>query len=291
MAASDRRPLLALVLAAFSLPAAAGESIAGPDPRAILEEMGRAVRDVRDYTMVLDRQERIGERLLPQETMRVKWARPQSMYVYYLEPHRSREAIYVEGANKNRIKAHKGSFPDLTVNISPTGSTAMKRSHHPMSQASIPFLVDLILSSVRRAEREGEGEMRWVMRERRLDRDTDKLELKSPAVFARYTTKKGETLWDVGRRFGVPMHSVLHFNRDRGWDGPKDPRAGDEVRVPRYPAGRVILWIDRELHLPIEVAVFDHEGKLYERYRHRDLRVNVGLKASDFDPKNPDYGF
>ena len=61
--------------------------------------------------------------------------------------------------------------------------------------------------------------------------------------------------------------------------------------VPDYYAGRIVLWIDKELKLPLQIDIYDHEGSLYEHYEHHDLKVNVGLTPADFDPKNPAYGF
>ena len=61
--------------------------------------------------------------------------------------------------------------------------------------------------------------------------------------------------------------------------------------VPRYYASKMVLWIDKELMLPIKAMIYDHYGKLYEVYEHHDLKVNVGLKAKDFDPKNKEYDF
>lgn len=281
------------------LPATAGEPAsvlasrpdAPPDPRVLLEQMGAASESLRDYTMVLLRRERLQGKLLPEETILIKWARPQRVYAGYIDPHPGREALYVEGRNENRIKAHKGSFPDLTVNLNPRGSMAMKRSHHPMSEGSIRFLIDLLLRNVEKAEARGEGSVRWIGRERRLGFDTDKLELTSPPTYETYTMKKGETLWEVAESHGQPMHAVLNFNHEKGWDNPGDPDRGDAVRVPDYTAGRVVLWLDRATHIPVEVAIYDHEGNLYEQYRHKKLRINVGLTEADFDPDNPDYDF
>jgi outer membrane lipoprotein-sorting protein len=63
------------------------------------------------------------------------------------------------------------------------------------------------------------------------------------------------------------------------------------VIVPHFYAGRMTLWVDEKLKLPLQVDLYDHEGRLYEHYEHRNLEVNVGLGPADFDPKNPAYDF
>ena len=61
--------------------------------------------------------------------------------------------------------------------------------------------------------------------------------------------------------------------------------------VPEFYAGRLVLWIDDELHLPLQIDLYDHEGNLYEHYEHHDLKINVELTDADFDPANPAYRF
>jgi outer membrane lipoprotein-sorting protein len=262
-----------------------------PDPREILRAMGEAAEGIRDYTTTLVRQERFGDRLVPEQTIFTKWARPQSLYTRFIRPHEGREALYVRGRNRDRVKAHKGSFPDITVNINPTGSWAMKGSHHPASKASLVYLVRLVLDNVAEADRRGEGVIRYLRREILWGRACDTIELVSPKAGVVHTVARGETLWDLARRYGHPMHTLLHHNRKKGWDEPDDPRRGDQVFIPRYTNGRVVLTVDRELGLPLRALIYDHEGNLYERYEHRDLRINVGLTDRDFDPKNPEYDF
>ena len=65
---------------------------------------------------------------------------------------------------------------------------------------------------------------------------------------------------------------------------PSDPRKG-------YYAPRVVMDFDLESKLPIQIAIYDAEGRLLERYGYEHLQLNVGLSARDFDPANPDYNF
>ena len=118
-----------------------------------------------------------------------------------------------------------------------------------------------------------------------------RLQLRTPKEGSTYTLLEGENLWDVARKTGQSIAPLLHANREREWKGPQDARAGDRIFVPRYYASRIDLWIDRELNLPLRALIYDNDGVLFERFEHRDLKVNVGLTAQDFDPKNPEYKF
>jgi hypothetical protein len=263
-----------------------------PDPHAVLASMGDAAELVRDYTMTLVRQERMGDTLQPERTAIEKWSRPYRLYLKDTAgPDTGQEVLFVRGWNGDRLRAHRGRFPDLTVSLDPRGSWAMAHAHHPVTEVSLPGFVKTVLDNVAEAGRRGEGGVRLIGRETLWGRPALNLELTSPATGDVYVMKKGETLWDLQRETGQTMYVILHHNRGKGWRGPRDPRPGDSAFAPRYYAGKVLLSVDEELHLPIRALIYDHDGNLYERYEHRDLRVNVGLADADFDPRNPAYDF
>ena len=105
------------------------------------------------------------------------------------------------------------------------------------------------------------------------------------------TITKDETLWEIAKTTGQSMYVILHANQRRGWTQADHPKPGDAIMVPEFYAGRMVIWIDETRHLPLQIDLYDHEGALYEHYEHHDLKINVGLKPIDFDPKNPAYKF
>jgi outer membrane lipoprotein-sorting protein len=51
------------------------------------------------------------------------------------------------------------------------------------------------------------------------------------------------------------------------------------------------VCLDQETGLPSQVTIWDHQGRLWEKFAYTDIKTNVGLRDADFDPKNPAYGF
>lgn len=289
---------LATLVFPVGLAVAAATAVPSPSPgegdaRAILDSMGKAADGIRDYTMVLLKQERRLKELEPEQRLQTKWASPQRVYFKALDGDSAgQEVLFSQGWNRDRLRAHKGSFPDITINLDPKGSWAMAHTHHPVTETSLGLLVGLILRGVEEAGKRHEGTLRLVAREQpMLGRACFRIELTSPSDTDVHVIRSGETLWDVAKQHGSDMFVLLYRNRDRGWKGPTDPRPGDRVLVPRYYASRVELWVDEETRLPLAVRIYAHDGALYERYEHHDLRVNVGLSERDFDPENPAYHF
>jgi len=273
------------------LPADAAPPARGVAERA-LETMSAAADALRDYTMVLVRQERHGAGLEPERVYQLKWARPHSVYLRKLNPPQlGQEALYVEGRNRNRVRVHKGSFPDITVNLDPRGALAMSGNHHPISEVGMVHIVRLISDNVLRARRRGEGTIVAMGSEVVAGRPSVRVRLESPSKSRTVVLGQGETLWELARRTGQNMSVILNANRDRGWRSADDPRPRDRVIVPEYYASRMDLWLDAENGLPVRIMLYDGSGQLYERYEHREVEVNVGLTDRDFDPANPDYDF
>ena len=83
----------------------------------------------------------------------------------------------------------------------------------------------------------------------------------------------------------VRTHAV-YGRRARRIEGrlPADPGKG-------YYAARVVMDFDLESKLPIQIAIYDAEDRLTEKYGYEHLQLNVGLTELDFEPTNPDYRF
>ena len=58
-----------------------------------------------------------------------------------------------------------------------------------------------------------------------------------------------------------------------------------------YYAPLSIFGIDAERFLPLYYKAIGSDGVMWEEYRFKDIKTNVGISDSDFDPKNPEYGF
>ena len=285
-------PTLALA-AAFAASGGPRASTSAGDPRQILHAMARAVDGVRDYTMTLICQEWSGEGMGPAETLVTKWARPFKVYFKRLsEPHIGREILFAHGWNSDKLKVSVHAWPvNIRVNLNPHGELAMAEAKHPIDESSLVYLVNVVLDNFRRADARGEAMAEDRGRETILGRVCHRLRLFTSQSVTSYTIVRGETLWDVEKKFGAAMAPLLHANRALGWVTPGDAKPGQTIRVPRYYAARIDLWIDDALSLPLVAEIYDEHGAIFERFEHRDLRVNVGLGPQDFSPANPDYKF
>lgn len=90
-------------------------------------------------------------------------------------------------------------------------------------------------------------------------------------------------------------HTQLPAGVDRMVDGQaslclrRDEVPGDESAT--YPVAAGELCFDKLSAMPTQVRFWHRDGRLMEDYRFRDWVLDVMLSDTDFDTKNPDYGF
>ena len=67
------------------------------------------------------------------------------------------------------------------------------------------------------------------------------------------------------------------------------------LREPGLPPPRTVEWLPASAspgnYGAGAMIVWDRGGRIYERYTYKDLKLDVGLTARDFDPDNPKYNF
>ncbi|MBD3274787.1 MAG: DUF1571 domain-containing protein, partial [Candidatus Marinimicrobia bacterium] len=85
------------------------ETLTHADTENIIGKMQIAYEDVQDYVCIFNKQERIDGELLPMETVRLKFKKPFSVYMRWIEdPRKGMEVMYVRGENNGKIIAHPG---------------------------------------------------------------------------------------------------------------------------------------------------------------------------------------
>ncbi len=210
-------------------------------------------RTVEDYTCTFFKRERVDGKLYTPHVMTMK-ARtgPESLYFKFIQPNAGREAIYVKGRYNDKIVAH-----DVGLGRVVAGTMHLDpKGDMAMEENRHPVSEAGIGSLIDTIEE------RW------------KLELRAEETRIIFHANM-----QVGDRPCV-MVATIHAGKD-----------------PRYMFHKVKFFVDRELGLPIRFEAFDWPARpgaapeLMEEYTYANLRINVGLKDRDFDPKNSQYAY
>lgn len=265
----------------------------GYNPKPLTEESKASLEKINDYTATFIKKELFGKKMGKVETIEFKFRKPNDVYMHWIgDAHKGQEALYRKGVNKNRVKAHKGGLLNvINVNSEPEGKLVMEGQHHRIVDAGIGPTSLLVYRGMQKGiER---NEVTFVNHGTVKDngRELIKIEAIYPEICegVTHTVAKGETLWDLARKYNQDMYVILHNNK--GIKSPTDIKAGQKILVPYHYCHRAVTWTDAKTKLLMKLEIYDWNNTLYEFYEFKDVKINVGLTDLDFDPKNPKYKF
>jgi len=220
-----------------------------------LEGASRRLDAVEGYTATFRRQERIGGKLGPEQTLQMKARpRPFAIYLKFLAPKAGKEVVFASGKHDDKLIAHNGDWKDKLIprlRLDPAGAIALADSRHPITDAGLVHLTEKLVGY------------------RRLDLDD------ADSRTSLDTIRDAE-----GRDWYRSIHT--HSN-------PKSKRPFARVEVLYDPETRLPRRIDS---YDWPAAGHDDEPlRLAERYAYDDLDLAAPLSDLDFDPANPEYAF
>ena len=231
---------------------------------AIARETLEYIREqVKDYTCIMVKRERINGKLLDHEFMNCKirharkdgsQSKPFSVYLNFRKPESvaGREVIYVEGHNNDKLIAHEGGFKGRfipTVYLTPTSALAMRNCKYPITEIGIEKLTAMLIEKGERDRKAGPCKVRI---------------LRGAKVKSRVCT----------------CIEVRH-----------------DDRRPEYDFHLARIFLDNELKVPIRYEAYDwpttkgEKPPLLEEYTYMKMKLNVGLTDKDFSESNPKYNY
>jgi hypothetical protein len=116
------------------------------EPLRLIAEANKAYQEVRDYTCVLIKKERMHGQMQPENviTMKVR-CQPFSVYLRWQQPKATagQEACYVAGKNDGKMRVHSTGLLGVAgwVSLDPSDERAKKSSNHAITEAGIGNLL------------------------------------------------------------------------------------------------------------------------------------------------------
>jgi hypothetical protein len=251
--------LLASLIAAAALGAEPAVEREGHPLDPVIEWAEAALQraeQIKDYTALLVKRERVGDQLLDYQYIELKVRHePFSVYLKFLKPDhlKDREILYVHGQNDEMLLAHDaGGLGELvgTVSLVPHGMIAMRGQRYPVTLIGFRNLAEKLIEQAKRDRQiDAACDVKWFHRARVDGRPARCVQVTHPV-----------------------RHPEHQFAMARVYI---DQQLGIPIRFEGY------AWPDKADGAPV----------LVEEYTYCGVRANVGLTDKDFDPKNPQYRF
>jgi hypothetical protein len=210
--------------------------------------------NIKDYSAVMVKRERIGNKLNDQEFMYLKIRHePFSVYMYFLGPEklRGQEALYVEGKNNGNLLGHGVGIRKIagTVPLQPNGAMAMAGQRYPITEIGFYNLTKRLVEVAEQDKKFGECEVKFFKGAKINKRFATCIQVIHPVPRANF--KFNKALVFVDDELNIPV-------RYESWDWPERP-GGPPL--------------------------------LLEEYTYTDIKLNNGFTDYDFDEQNTSYHF
>jgi len=229
------------------LSAAEMDKLAARNPVAFLEScLDRYNREVKGYSQIFQKQERIGKQLEKKEITEIKFrdplsGKPFSVYMRWLEGARlAARVLYVEGENDNKMLVKPvGAFGFLIVSRLVDGEDARKSGRYTLKEFGLKKGLQRSLYGFKEDQKAGTLHVKYL----------GKQKIKEAG---------DRTCWVLKRRYEKP---------DR--DGVKEQT----------------LYIDTQTWLMVGTILKDAEGRLLAEYWFRDIKLNPDFGKDQFTRK------
>ncbi len=278
-----RKYIILFVILVCSIPLKAGkENIC----HQVLHRMFEKVDMVRTAQYSLHASERVTSKILQAQSFIKLQVSPRKIY---FRNGTGIEILYNETTDKANALVNPNSFPYMNLKLDPYRSVMRNNQHHTIFELGFKHIADIIKRAVDNSETNFEKWFVYMGTYQYNNRDCHKIYFEYPHFrYVKYTVEKNETVRTIANKLGVGEYRIMQHNTNISYtDYIKEGRV---ISVPNMYASKTILYIDKELELPVYVKAFDDKG-FYESYEFHDIQINLNFKSNEFDKGFKEYKF
>ncbi len=215
---------------------------------------------------------------------------PKKIYMKMItDPNKGTEVLYAAGERGDKALVNPGKFLP-TLKLSPYSSLLTKDQHHTMLSSGFTIVGKIVSEGIRKAEARDKfdevfkyiGDVTWN------GRSCYKLVIEDPTyAITTYKAAPGENMYKVALKLLVPEYSMVELDGVKNFE---EDLGGKTLKVPTSYAKKTVMYIDKEINLPIFQEVSDDKG-VFERYSFTNVIVNPAFKADEFTEDFSEYNF
>jgi outer membrane lipoprotein-sorting protein len=255
----------------------------------ILEKVFTINKSIKSISLSMTMKERIGGELIQKKTDFKVALSPYKVYMKQAYPNQGLELLYVDTQNNGKVLINRNTRTFSNFKLDPLGNTVRKGNHHSVLKAGYSFLLDVLEHLWIKYRKEGDAIWKYQGLVSYGGVNCYKISMDNPDFrYLKYAIQSGDNLETLSSKFNVCDYLIFEKNPQiKSFD---EIKPGTEILIPSDYAKQIILYIDKELLLPVGVKAYDDKG-LFEEYNYSNIKINPCFKATDFDSKNPCYGF
>jgi LysM repeat protein len=253
----------------------------------VLEKMLTAINNVKSAKYHLYSVERVDNKILTAHSDIKLNMVPRKLY--FKNTIKGIEVLYVEEKFEGDALINPNAFPYINLKLDPFKSIMRNNQHHTIFELGFAHIGKIIETSIQKHQKDFDQTFFLLPDVEFNKRPCFKVfsEIKN-FKYVTYTVQKGETARAIAEKFAVGEYRIFQNNPNLHYIDPIKP--GKKLLIPNFYAEKTIMYIDKELMLPVYIKAFDDKG-LYESYEFSNLEINLVFEPKEFTKDYKGYNF
>ncbi|HRG57508.1 MAG TPA: DUF1571 domain-containing protein [Bacteroidia bacterium] len=254
--------------------------------KALISNMIEHINRVKTASYTLHSAERVKGKILKATSQIKLHVHPRQLY---FKNNNGVEVLYNELIDKDEALVNPNAFPYINLKLDPYRSIMRNNQHHTIFELGFHQIGGILSNAVKQSDSNFDKWFTYMGIIKFNNRDCHKIYFEYPDFkHVKYTVKSKETVRSIAQKLGVGEYRIMQNNLNISYtDYIKEGRV---LKVPNVYASKTLMYIDKELNLPVYIKAFDDQG-FFESYEFYDLKVNLNFTSKEFEKSFSEYGF
>jgi len=253
----------------------------------ILHQMIDSVDNIKTLKVKLESLERFQDKYL-KSTSFYKISYYPTKKLYFINPKKKLEILYIEGQNENKALVKHPSLP-MSISLNPNGSIMKKKQHYTIHELGFQFIAQTIQIALFKEEEKYLNYLHYLGVIEKNGKQCYGLYYESSNFdYVPYKIEGKETVVSIARKFNINEYIIRDKNNlyfEFGY-----LKKGSTILIPKMYCKKAFLYIDKTTFLPTSVNLYDDKG-LLESYDFFNVQKNILIPSEEFSKQFKEYHF
>ncbi len=208
--------------------------------------------------------------------------------LYFINPEKKIEILYLENANDNKALVKHPSLP-FSLFLDPNGSIMKKNQHYTIHELGFQYIARTIQMALAKEKNNYQKHLHYLGLNEKNNKLCYTLMYESSDFdFIAYTVQSKETVVSIARKFNINEYIIRDKNNLYSNYG--FLKKGASILIPTMYCKKAFLYLDKNTYLPVSINLYDDKGIL-ESYDYFEVQKNIPINDEEFTKNFKEYNF
>ncbi|HPQ09344.1 MAG TPA: DUF1571 domain-containing protein [Bacteroidia bacterium] len=253
----------------------------------ILQQMVDSIENIKTLKVKLVALERFQSKYL-KSTSYFKISYYPQKKLYFNNPEKKLQILYIEGQNDNKALVKHPSLP-ISIFLDPNGAMMKKNQHYTIHELGFEYIAKTIQIALSKEKEKYLNYLHYLGIHEKNNKQCYTLMYESSNFdYEPYIVQHKETIASIAKKLNINEYIIRDINNLYNEFG--FLKKNSTILVPKMYCKKAFLYIDTKTFLPVSINLYDNKG-LLESYDYFDVQKNIVFKEQEFSKHYKDYNF